>query len=138
MSGLEIHPHSRRLSRLAVAGLAVIAAGAFTAGLTRQVVTPEGPSPLPPPPAPAPVRALPRTATGASTQPAEPPAPESSRRGLQLSACGKIDPVRPRFETTPQRSRRKRAPRQKAFAPGNGLSGRRGALPDRDQRRAPA
>jgi hypothetical protein len=48
-TGLEIQPHSRRLTGLAVAGLALVAAGSFTAGLARQVGAPAARSPFPPP-----------------------------------------------------------------------------------------
>jgi hypothetical protein len=48
MAALDIRPHSRRLSALAVAGLAVLAIGGFTAGLGRQVASSMGPSPFPP------------------------------------------------------------------------------------------
>ena len=40
MPGLQIQPHSRRLSNLAVVGLALLAAGAFGIGVSRQVHPP--------------------------------------------------------------------------------------------------
>ena len=46
MTGLAIPAHSRRLSRLAVATLTVLAAGSFTLGLARQFGEAE-PSPFP-------------------------------------------------------------------------------------------
>lgn len=46
MADLAIPPHSRRLSRLAVLGLGLLASAAFAAGLGRQL-QPPGPSPFP-------------------------------------------------------------------------------------------
>ena len=46
--GLEIRPHSRRISALAVAGLAAVSALAFAAGLHHQLNRNSGPSPFPP------------------------------------------------------------------------------------------
>jgi len=48
MSALDIRPHSRRLSRLAVLALALVAGGGFTLGLVRQL-GPPSPSPFSPP-----------------------------------------------------------------------------------------
>ncbi len=46
MTGLAIPSHSRRLSRLAVLALTLLAAGSFMLGLTRQIGA-GGPSPFP-------------------------------------------------------------------------------------------
>jgi hypothetical protein len=85
MAALDIRPHSRRLSTLAVAGLAVLAIGGFAEGLGRQIAAASGPSPFPPPQekslriavaksvapaAPQPVAAPPRHVT--------PPAPDDA------------------------------------------------------------
>jgi hypothetical protein len=37
MTALDIQPHSRRISSFAIVGLSVVAAGAFAAGLSRQI-----------------------------------------------------------------------------------------------------
>src|SRR5437879_374918 len=45
MSALDIRPHSRRLSRLAVLALTLVAGGGFSLGLVRQLAPP-APSPF--------------------------------------------------------------------------------------------
>jgi hypothetical protein len=46
MSGLEIHPHSRRITHFAVVGLSLVAAGSFALSLTHHA-GPEAASPFP-------------------------------------------------------------------------------------------
>lgn len=52
-TGLQIKPHSHRLSRLAVAGLSLLAAGSFVTGIQREIAGEAGPSPFPTAQAPA-------------------------------------------------------------------------------------
>jgi hypothetical protein len=47
MPGLQIKPHSRPASALAVALLSLLAAGSFVAGLERQLIGARGPAPFP-------------------------------------------------------------------------------------------
>jgi hypothetical protein len=47
MPGLQIQPHSRHASTLAVALLSLLAAGSFVAGLERQLIGGRGPEPFP-------------------------------------------------------------------------------------------
>jgi hypothetical protein len=47
MPGLQIQPHPRRTSALAVALLSLLAAGSFVAGLERQLIGAGGPEPFP-------------------------------------------------------------------------------------------
>jgi hypothetical protein len=49
MSALEIQPHSRQASTLAVAFLSLLAAGAFVAGLNNQLIGAQALSPFPAP-----------------------------------------------------------------------------------------
>ena len=51
MATLDVRPHSRRLSALAVAGLSVLALAAFATGMGRQLAASSGPPPFPPAPA---------------------------------------------------------------------------------------
>jgi hypothetical protein len=51
MASLDIRPHSHRLSAMAVAGLSVLAAGAFAVGISRQLAPQT--APFPPPQEPA-------------------------------------------------------------------------------------
>jgi hypothetical protein len=101
--GLEIPPHSRRLSGLAVAGLLVLAVGGFTAGLTRQL-QPPGVAPFPPPqprsdlyakaPTAQPVlpAARPRLASrDTSPQPAAPDVSPDATPALQEAATDPTD-----------------------------------------------
>lgn len=48
MASLDIRPHSPRVSGWAVAGLMLLGAGAFAAGIVHQLA-PNGPPPFPPP-----------------------------------------------------------------------------------------
>jgi hypothetical protein len=47
MPGLQIPPHPRQTSALAVALLSLLAAGSFVAGLERQLIGARGPEPFP-------------------------------------------------------------------------------------------
>jgi hypothetical protein len=74
MSALEIQPHSREASTLAVAFLSLLAAGAFVAGLDNQLIGAGGRSPFPAASAAAPSRvaeAIPEAAPAPDMQRAE-------------------------------------------------------------------
>jgi hypothetical protein len=76
MTGLQIKPHSHRLSSLAVAGLSLLAAGSFVAGIQREVAGAGGPSPFPAAQASAPVAgAIPEARPAPEIQVAASPPP---------------------------------------------------------------
>ena len=78
MRGLQIPPHSRRITRFAVAGLAVLSAAAFSLGLEHQVGGARASPFLTPADAPLSVDAAAKATapdpTPASPNTAEPPA----------------------------------------------------------------
>jgi hypothetical protein len=75
-TGLQIKPHSHRLSGLAVAGLSLLAAGSFVAGIQREVAGAGGPSPFPATQAAAPVAgAIPEARPAPEIQVAASPPP---------------------------------------------------------------
>jgi hypothetical protein len=86
MSALEIQPHSRQASTLAVTLLSLLAAGAFVAGLNNQLIGARGLSPFP---APGPAA----QARVADTIPEATPAPD-----MQLADAG---PAVPRHAARP-------------------------------------
>jgi hypothetical protein len=47
MTSLDIRPHSRRISRLAIVGLCLLAAGSFAVGIVRQLQSTAESSPFP-------------------------------------------------------------------------------------------
>jgi hypothetical protein len=80
MPGLQIQPHSRHISGLAVAFLFLLAAGSFVAGLNHQLIVARDPTRFPTPAAAA---QAPFTQSGAADAiPAATPAPD-----LQLASA---------------------------------------------------
>ena len=72
MRGLQIPPHSRRITRFAVAGLAVLSAAAFSLGLEHQVGGAQA-SPFLTPAGLTPAGLTPASLTPASPNTADPP-----------------------------------------------------------------
>ena len=79
MATLDVRPHSRRLSALAVAGLSVLAPAAFATGKGRQLAASAGPPPVPPAPEiqPAPQPAAAPAVATAPPSPRRRPSPTS-------------------------------------------------------------
>jgi hypothetical protein len=90
MSALEIQPHSRQASTMAVAFLSLLAAGAFVAGLNNQLIGAQALSPFPAPAVPS------AQARVADTIPEATPAPD-----MQLAEAG---PAVPRHAARPDPS----------------------------------
>jgi hypothetical protein len=98
MAALQIPPHSRRISGLAVLGLTLLAAGSFTAGLTRQIDAANAPSPFPAGP-----EASPRVAAASPAPAAEPQVAVNTRpvRHVAPEIAAVADPADAAPDTAP-------------------------------------
>jgi hypothetical protein len=95
MAALQIRPHSRRLSGLAVLGLTLLAAASFTAGLTRQIGAANAPSPFPAGQEAAPQAAIASPAPAGDFQVAArtPPPRHAAPQDTAAAASVDVEPV---------------------------------------------